>query len=86
MATEWALPNLGESVQSGTLAQVLVSVGDTVEEGQDVLELETDKAILPVPSTVSGVVQAIHVKPAISWSPAPASSPWRPLTAPPPHR
>ncbi|HEX8234600.1 MAG TPA: 2-oxo acid dehydrogenase subunit E2 [Abditibacteriaceae bacterium] len=62
MATEWTLPNLGESVKSGTLAQVLVSVGDTIEEGQDVLELETDKAILPVPATVSGVVQEIHVK------------------------
>jgi pyruvate dehydrogenase E2 component (dihydrolipoamide acetyltransferase) len=56
MATEFKL------VQAGTLAKVLVNVGDTIEEEQPVLELETDKAVVEVPSDVSGVVQEIHVK------------------------
>jgi pyruvate dehydrogenase E2 component (dihydrolipoamide acetyltransferase) len=61
MATEFILPDLGETVKSGTLAKVLVSVGDRIEEGQPVLELETDKAIVEVPSNVSGTVQEIAV-------------------------
>jgi len=56
MATEFKL------VQAGTLAKVLVSVGDTIEEEQPVLELETDKAVVEVPSDVAGVVQEIHVQ------------------------
>jgi len=40
----------------------VVSVGDTIEEEQPVLELETDKAVVEVPSDVAGVVQEIHVK------------------------
>lgn len=56
MATEFKL------VQAGTLAKVLVSVGDTIEEEQPVLELETDKAVVEVPSDIAGVVQEIHVK------------------------
>ncbi len=56
MATEFKL------VQAGTLAKILVSVGDTIEEEQPVLELETDKAVVEVPSDVAGVVQEIHVK------------------------
>ncbi len=56
MATEFKL------VQAGTLAKVLVAVGDTIEEEQPVLELETDKAVVEVPSDVAGVVQEIHVK------------------------
>src|SRR3712207_3854742 len=62
MAMEFMLPDLGENVASGTVAEILVSVGDRIEEGQTVLELETDKAILPVPSTVTGTVQEIAVK------------------------
>ena len=41
---------------------VLVSVGDYVERDQNVLELETDKAVLEVPTEVSGVVEAVFVK------------------------
>ena len=49
-------------IQAGTLAKVLVNVGDTIEEEQSVLELETDKAVVEVPSDVKGVVKEIHVK------------------------
>lgn len=62
MAKEFKLPPLGENVQSGTVVGVLVSEGDTIEVDQPVLEIETDKANLEVPSGVSGVVKEILVK------------------------
>jgi len=62
MATEFKLPELGESVETGTLVKILVQPGQQVEKDQDVLELETDKAVLQVPSSVSGTVGTILVK------------------------
>ena len=62
MPTPFDLPALGENIQAGTVVGILVSVGDTIEEDQPVLEIETDKANLEVPSTVSGVVTEILVK------------------------
>ena len=61
MATEFKLPEVGEGITSGTVVGVLVSVGDTIEKDQPVLELETDKAVVEVPSGVAGVVQEIRV-------------------------
>ena len=64
MATfAFALPELGESIESGDVVQVLVAVGDEIAVEQSVLELETDKAVVEVPSPVSGSVTAIHVAP-----------------------
>jgi pyruvate dehydrogenase E2 component (dihydrolipoamide acetyltransferase) len=62
MATELRLPEVGENVESGQVVKVMVSVGDIVKQSQSVLELETDKAIVEVPSTVSGKIKEIHVK------------------------
>ena len=62
MPTEFKLPEVGEGIESGTVVGILVAVGDTVEKDQPVLELETDKAVVEVPSSVAGVVQAINVK------------------------
>ncbi len=62
MATEFKLPEVGEGITSGTVVGVLVAVGDTIEKEQPVLELETDKAVVEVPSSVAGVVQEIQVK------------------------
>ncbi len=62
VATEFKLPEVGEGIEAGTVVSVLVSVGDKIEEDQPVLELETDKAVVEVPSSVSGVVQEIKVK------------------------
>jgi pyruvate dehydrogenase E2 component (dihydrolipoamide acetyltransferase) len=62
MATEFRLPELGENIKAGDLVRILVSVGDTVDREQPVLELETDKATIEVPSPVRGVVQQIYVK------------------------
>lgn len=61
MATEFRLPEVGENVESGQVAKVLVSVGDRLERDQSVLELETDKAVIEVPSAVGGTIEKIHV-------------------------
>ena len=64
MATfAFALPELGESIEAGDVVQVLVSIGDQISAEQSVLEIETDKAVVEVPSPVSGSITAIHVAP-----------------------
>lgn len=62
MATEFKLPEVGEGIEAGTVVSVLVSVGDRVEVDQPVLELETDKAVVEVPSSVAGVVESVAVE------------------------
>ena len=61
MATEFKLPDLGEGVEAGDVVGVLVAEGDTVELDQGVVELETDKALVEVPSSVAGTVTKIHI-------------------------
>ncbi|MDE0838305.1 MAG: 2-oxo acid dehydrogenase subunit E2 [Kiritimatiellae bacterium] len=61
MATEFKLPELGESIETIQVLKVLVSVGDTVAVDQSVLELETDKATIDLPSSVAGSVKQVHV-------------------------
>ena len=61
MTTEFKLPNLGENIESGDVLKVLVSAGDKIEKEQTVVELETDKAAIEVPSPVSGIVSAVHI-------------------------
>ena len=60
-AFAFALPELGESIESGDVVQVLVAVGDQIAAEQSVLEIETDKAVVEVPSPVGGSITAIHV-------------------------
>ena len=60
--TEFKLPELGEGVAGGDVTRVLVNVGDTLAREQGVVELETDKATIEVPSSVAGVVKEIKVK------------------------
>ncbi|HEX3036786.1 MAG TPA: 2-oxo acid dehydrogenase subunit E2 [Thermodesulfobacteriota bacterium] len=62
MVTEFKLPELGEDIETGDVISVLVSVGDTVDEEQPIMEIETEKATIEVPAPVSGVVKEIHVK------------------------
>ncbi len=62
MPTEFKIPELGENVTSGDVVRVLVKPGDTVAKDQPLLELETDKATIEVPSTVAGTVKEIKVK------------------------
>ena len=60
---DFTLPELGENISSGDVLRILVKVGDTIQKDQAVLELETDKATIEVPSSVAGTVTAIKVKP-----------------------
>ena len=62
MATEVRLPELGESIAAGDVLKVLVSPGDVIKPDQAVLELETDKATIEVPSPLGGTVKTVHVK------------------------
>ena len=59
MATEIVVPILGESIAEATVAQWLKTVGDQVEVGDPVVELETDKVTLEVNATVAGVISEI---------------------------
>src|SRR5207248_1020472 len=56
------LPKLGEGAESGTVVGILVKEGDAIAKGQTILELENEKAVAPIPSSVSGKVTAIRVK------------------------
>jgi pyruvate dehydrogenase E2 component (dihydrolipoamide acetyltransferase) len=97
---EFKLPELGENVEKGDVTRVLVNVGDVIKIDQPVLELETDKATIEVPSSVAGVVTAIRVKagekvkvgqvvltldaPTAPAGPAPSAAPAAPVTPPAP--
>jgi pyruvate dehydrogenase E2 component (dihydrolipoamide acetyltransferase) len=59
---EFKLPELGENIEQGDLVRLMVAPGATVSAGQSVMELETDKAVVEVPSSVSGTVNEIRVK------------------------
>jgi pyruvate dehydrogenase E2 component (dihydrolipoamide acetyltransferase) len=59
---DFTLPELGENVTAGDVLRVLVKPGDTVTKEQTVLELETDKATIEVPSSVAGRVTNVTVK------------------------
>ncbi|MGD1078473.1 MAG: dihydrolipoyllysine-residue acetyltransferase [Candidatus Sulfotelmatobacter sp.] len=61
-ASEFKLPELGENISQGDLVRLMIAPGAKVSEGQPVMELETDKAVVEVPSSVSGVVKEVKVK------------------------
>ena len=60
--SDFTLPELGENIAAGDVLRVLVQPGDTLAKDQPVLELETDKATIEVPSTVAGTIKDIKVK------------------------
>lgn len=62
MSTEIKLPSLGEGIESGDVLEILVSVGDMVKKEQSLIEMETDKATVSVPSPTAGKVLSIAVK------------------------
>ncbi len=62
MAIEFKLPELGENITSGRVASVLVKEGDHVTAEQPLVELETDKAVIEVPSPADGVIKKILIK------------------------
>ena len=54
------VPDLG--VDKATVAEILVQVGDRVEADQSIIVVESDKATVEVPSSIAGVIKAIHVR------------------------
>ena len=61
MPTDFRLPDLGEGVHEGQIVRLLVAQGDHVKEDQPLLEVETDKASVEIPSPCTGVVTKVHV-------------------------
>ncbi len=59
---DFTLPELGENIAAGDVLRVLVHPGETIAKDQPVLELETDKATIEVPSTVAGTIKEVRVK------------------------
>jgi len=58
---EFTLPELGENIHQGDLVRLMISPGAQVSEGQPVMELETEKAVVEVPSSLTGIVKDVHV-------------------------
>src|SRR5688500_15107152 len=61
MATDIKLPNLGDGVDDGDVLEVLVKPGDIIAKDQGILEIETGKATMQVPSSAAGKVLKVHV-------------------------
>ncbi|MDB5044725.1 MAG: aceF [Deinococcus sp.] len=61
MAQELKLPDVGDNIEQGTVVSVLVKAGDTVTEGQPIIEIETDKAVIEVPASAGGTVESVAV-------------------------
>ena len=62
MAYEFKLPDLGEGLTEGEIARWLVSEGDAVEEDQPLVEIQTDKTTVEIPSPAAGRVSRILVQ------------------------
>jgi len=62
MATEIKLPSLGDGIDSADVLELFVSEGDTVTKDQGLMELETDKATVTVPSPFAGKIVKLLVK------------------------
>jgi pyruvate dehydrogenase E2 component (dihydrolipoamide acetyltransferase) len=63
MIREFRLPDLGEGIHEGEVLAVLVAEGNPVKEGDLILEVETDKAAVEIPSPFTGIVEKILVAP-----------------------
>ena len=61
MIKEIKIPEIGENVTEGTVVGVLVSKGDSVDAEQSIIEFETDKAVVEIPSPAKGVIKEITV-------------------------
>lgn len=99
MAIEVKLPSMGDGVKTGDVLDLLVKEGDTVKKDQGVIELETGKATVQVPSSHAGKIVKIHVakgqtipigatiitiEPSGAAAPAAAPAPAKPAAAPAP--
>ncbi len=70
MEIKFKLPELGENIESGRIAKILVVKGEELKEEQPILELETDKAVIEVSSDARGVIKEYWPKKAIRYGSA----------------
>ena len=63
MSRQFLLPDLGEGLTEAEIVAILVREGDVIREDAPLLEVETDKAQVEIPSPMSGRVEKIHVQP-----------------------
>ena len=63
MSRPFVLPDLGEGLTEAEIVKVLVREGDVIAEDAPLLEVETDKATVEIPSPMSGRVEKVHVEP-----------------------
>lgn len=59
---DFKLPAVGENIKSGNIVAILVKVGDAVKKDQPLLEMETDKASLEIPSPCDGTIKEILIQ------------------------
>ncbi len=59
---EFKIPTLGENIPTAQISKVLVKTGDKIEANQILMELETDKATVEVPTDVGGIIKEVKVK------------------------
>ena len=62
MLSEFRLPDVGEGISEAEIVRWLVAEGATVKEDQDIVEIETDKAIVALPSPHTGKIAKLHRK------------------------
>lgn len=62
MPREFLLPDLGEGIHEAQIVRVLIKAGDRIAEDQYLMEVETDKAAVEIPSPYAGVITSVHVK------------------------
>ena len=62
MSIQVRVPDLGDGIESGDVLEILVREGDQIKKDQGIVELETDKATVEVPSSHAGKVSEIHIK------------------------
>lgn len=62
MATQFKFPDVGEGIHEGHIVSWLVKEGDTVKEDQTLVKVETDKAVVELPSPVAGKILKIYTQ------------------------
>ena len=62
MSRQFTLPDLGEGISEAQIIRVLIKEGDMVAEDQYLMEVETDKAAVEIPSPYGGIAQKVHVE------------------------
>ena len=62
MSIQVRVPDLGDGIESGDVLEILVREGDQIKKDQGIVELETDKATVEVPSSHAGKVTKVHIQ------------------------